>query len=185
MIRVLAIFLFSTLPAVLCAQNDDKKKNSAIKKPARFKVVKLNDPVPFLGKYTHNNEAQKSELVKADTLQIKYCFNLPSELRVYRFRLSAIVNGLYYSYTTRGGLLTREMKDLLDKTVNGTKIKISTVGYKKVKNDTVKTDFTDICIKVIDNTDTSLITYKLKHKIPEPGLFSVKNNCPLRLHVST
>lgn len=179
MFRVLAIFLFSTLPAMLCAQNDEKKKNSTEKKPTKFKVVKLSEPAAFLGKYTHNKDAQKTELLKVDSVQLMHCFNLPSEYKMYRFRFSAFVDGQYYSYSTRGGRLTYEMKEVISRAGTGTQIKISAItGYKKVKRDTVKQEFPDIIIKVIDNTDTSLITYKLKNRIPEPGLYSIKKELP-------
>ncbi len=182
MLRVLAIFLFSSLPAVLCAQDNDKKKANTVKKPAKFKVIKLSEPVPYLGKFTGNNEIQKTELLKADSIQIKHCFNLPSDFAVLRYRFSAMINGQYFSYTASGPRLTREIKDALAQVVNGTKIKFSAIaGIKKNKKDTVREKFDDIVLKVIDNTDTSLITYKLKNKIPEPGLFSIKKQLPQKV----
>jgi len=185
MFRVFAIFLFSTLPAVFCAQNSDpdkKKKTKTVKEPAKFKVVNLGAPLAHLGKYAHNAEIQKSELLKCDSLQIKHCFNLPSDYAVTRYRFSAFVEGQYYSYTVRGCRLTNEIKKVLAKTVNGSKVRFTMIeGVKKVKKDSARKDFDEVALKVLDNTDTSLITYKLKNRIPEPGLFSVKKQLPSKL----
>jgi hypothetical protein len=186
MFRVAFIFLFSTLPALLCAQKDDaddkKKKAKTVKEPARFKVVKLGEPVVYFGKYTHNNEVQKTELAKCDTVSVKYCFNLPSEFRVLRFRMSACVGNKYYYFTARGNTLTPEMKELLGKLENGCCVKIrGVVAAKKTKRDSLFRDFGEITLKVFDNADTSLITYKLKNKIPEPDLFSVKSQLPSKV----
>jgi len=179
MLRVLTIFLFSTFPALVCAQEEDKKKAEAAKKPARFKVVKLTEPNAFLGKYNGNAEIPKSELLKADSVQVKHCFNLPSEYVVNRFRLSTFFNGQYFSYLVRGCRLTTEIKSLLVKTVGGTKIRIyGIVAAKKTKRDSLRKDFDEINLQVLDDTDTNLITYKLKNKIPEPGLFSIKKQLP-------
>lgn len=184
MFRVIAIFLFSTLPALLCAQkdtagDDKKKKARTTKEPVKFKVVKLGEPVVYLGKYTHLNEVPKSELLRCDSISIKHCFNLPSEYRVVRFRFSAVVNGKYYYYASRGCTLTAEMKDVLAKCTTGTQIKIRGVmGAKKARRDTLFRDFDDVVLKVLDNTDTSLLTYKLKNRIPEPELFSIKSHLP-------
>jgi len=185
MFRVFAIFLFSTLPAVLYAQTNDpdkKKKAKTLKEPAKFKVVQLGLPLAHLGKYATNTEVQKTELLKCDSLQIKHCFNLPSEYAVRRYRFSAFVDGQYFSYSVRGSRLTKEIKQVLAKTGNGTKIKFGMIeGVKKDKKDSLRKDFEEIVIKVLDNTDTSLITYKLKNRIPEPGLFSIKKQLPSKV----
>lgn len=178
MFRVFAIFLFSTLPAILCAQND-KKKEKSTREPAKIKVVKLNEPQAHIGKYANNTEVQKSELLKCDSLQIKHCFNLPADYVVSRFRFSAFIKGQYVSYLVRSGKLSAEVKKAIAEADHGTQIKFRTItAWRKVKNDTVQKEFPDVVMKVIDDTDTSLITYKLKNRIPEPGLFSLKKQLP-------
>lgn len=187
MIRVVFIFLFSSLPALLCAQKDSpaddkKRKARTVKEPAKYKVVKLGDPVVYLGKYTHNSHVNKSALLVCDTVSIKYCFNLPSEFQLVRFRLSAFIGNKYYYFSARGGRLTAEMKKLIAMSVNGTQVRIGGVrAYKKTKRDTLFKDFDDVVLKVVDDTDTSLITYKLKNKIPEPELYSVKSQLPSKV----
>ncbi len=182
MFRVFSIFLFSTLPSILCAQHEDKKKPPTVKEPTKFKVVDLKEPLPHLGKYADNNEVSKTELLKCDSLQIKHCFNLPSQYTVTRFRFSALVEGEYHSYMVKGCRLTPQIKDVLERTTTGTKIKFSgIIAQKKVKKDTVSSDFDDLVLKVFDDTDTNLITYKLKNQIPEPGLYSIKHQLPSKV----
>lgn len=181
MVRALAIFLFSTLPGMLCAQENEKKK-AAQKKPSEFKVIKLNEPEVYLGKYGHNAEALKSELLKIDSVQIKHCFNLRSIYRVNRFRFAVVTNGQYKAVIVQGCRLNQEIKKLIEEANPGDKIRIGRVqGTKKEKRDSSRKNFEEISIKVLDDADTSLITYKLKNKIPEPGIFSIKSQLPSKV----
>lgn len=181
MVKALAIFLFSTLPGILCAQENNKKKSTQ-KKPTEFKVIKLNEPEVYLGKYGHNAEALKSELLKVDSVQIKHCFNLRALYRVSRFRCAIVTNGQYKAVTVQGCRVTQEIRKLIEEANPGDKIRIGRVmGIKKERKDSSRKYFEEISIKILDDTDTNLITYKLKNKIPEPGIFSIKKQLPSKV----
>ena len=175
MIRALAIFFSFLTPWTACAQSKEKKYPRP-KKPATFTVIKMGEPVAYIGNYCGTTDIHKAELLKEDSLKIKYCFNLPSEFRVLKYKFSGYIGGQYVSYSVKGCLLTPEIKAALNKTVNGDKIKFS--GIFAGSRDNINKRYDDLIIKVLEKKDTSLLTYKLNHKIPEPALFSMKNQLP-------
>jgi len=179
MLRAIAILLSLVIPPVVCAQTKPGQKKNKPTKPATFKVIKIGEPVSYLGHYCGTVEIQKAELVKIDSLRIKYCFNVPSEFTILKYKFSAFVDGQYFSYAAKGCALTPEIKNVLERTRNGDKIKFT--GIVAVASDSSSKIFQDIVIKVLEKRDTNLITYKLKNKIPEPGLFSVRKKLPTKI----
>ena len=176
MLRVFAILFSLVFPDVVCAQGKPAKKPEKLTKPAQFKVKKMGEPVSYLGHYTGATDIPKSELLKIDSVKIKYCFNLPTEFPVLRYRFSGIVDGQYYSIGVAGCRITKEIKAILLRVTNGDKIRFT--GIVALRKDSSRANYRDISLKIIDKSDTNLITYKLKNKVPEPDLFSVKKQLP-------
>jgi hypothetical protein len=178
MLRAIAILLVVVTPAVVCAQNSEQAKKK-IKKAATFKIIRLGNPVAYFGNYCGTSEISKAELLKIDTLKIKYCFNLPSEYVVTKYKFSATVGGQHYVIVVKDCRITSEIKNVLFQATSDTKIKFS--GIIAERKETEKTSFDDIVIKVAERKDTSLITYKLQNKIPEPDLFSIQKQLPQKV----
>ncbi len=171
MIRTISIFLSFLISHMLHAQT--KSSYGKIKKAPAFKVRNLGEPITYLGNYCGNTNMNRSELLNCDSLKIKYCFNLPADYIVTRYRFSCFSDGQFYSFVVNSCRLTTEIKQVLWRVEPGTKIKFT--GIIGQRRDSTKKSFQDLIIRVHESTDTSLITYKLDNKIPEPALFSVKS----------
>jgi beta-lactamase regulating signal transducer with metallopeptidase domain len=95
-----------------------------------FRVKVVPDPVAKVsGK--KGGDIKKSELMKAnEVLAVMENFDFDLSFDIVEFRVSAVINGKVYEYTSNSNILTNKQKDIIAKSSEGSKIYFEEIKCK-------------------------------------------------------
>lgn len=173
MSRIIQVFLTIFFPVFCCAQAAKSRKAKAVTQPATFHLGKLPDPIPYLDTYCSGAQVLRSEVSNLDSVQVKYCFKMPSNFRVVHYEISGTSKGQFFKYVCEGWKIGPVVKSLLAKVPIGSKIFIDKI--RAIGPDGTRKNFPGLTLFVVDKLDTSNISYKMQHRVPEPDIFAFES----------